>query len=258
MKLGLEGKLAFVSGGSRGIGLAIARAFLAEGACVAITGRDVASLEAARGALERDFPNAKLAAIAADMADENAVARALDQAERDIGPVHAAVANAGTGKSAPGFAISRADWSASLDANLLTGALLASAVLPRLVARKAGSLTFISSIAGLEALGAPTPYSAAKAGLEAAMRSYSRLAGPDGVRVNSVAPGNVLFPGGSWEEKLSQQKGSVEAMIRAQVPLTRFASPEEIADMVIFLASERASFVTGATMVVDGGQTRSF
>jgi 3-oxoacyl-[acyl-carrier protein] reductase len=258
MRLGLEGKAAFISGGSRGIGLAIARAFLAEGAVVAITGRDAASLEAARGALGREFPGTKLAAIAADMADENAVTRALDQAEKDVGPTYAAVASAGTGKSVPSFAISRTDWSASLDANLLTGALLASAVLPRLVARKAGSLTFISSIAGLEALGAPIPYSAAKAGVEAAMRCYARLVGPDQVRVNSVAPGNVLFPGGSWEKKLSQQKDRVEAMIRTQVPLARFASPEEIADMVIFLASERASFVTGATMVVDGGQTRSF
>jgi 3-oxoacyl-[acyl-carrier protein] reductase len=258
MKLGLEGKVAFISGASRGIGLAIARAFLAEGAPVAITGRDAADLEIARDGLARDFTGAKLTAIAADMVDESAIARALDLAEKDLGPVHAVVANAGTGKSVPGFAIGRADWTASLNANLMTGALLASAVLPRLIARKAGSLTFISSIAGLEALGAPIPYAAAKAGLEAAMRSYAHLAGREGVRVNAVAPGNVLFPGGSWEKKLSEQKDNVETMIRTQVPLARFASPAEIADMVVFLASERASFVTGATMVVDGGQTRSF
>lgn len=256
--MGLEGKTAFVSGGSRGIGLAIARAFLAEDTSVTITGRDATSLAEARAALARDFPKGGIAAIAADMGDESAIARALDQAEKELGPIHAAVANAGTGKSVSGHALTRTDWVASLDANLLTGVLLASAVLPRLIARKAGSLTFISSIAGLEALGAPIPYAAAKAGLEAAMRSYARLAGPQGVRVNAVAPGNVLFPGGTWEKNIIEQNDSVKAMIRAQVPLARFASAAEIADMVVFLASERASFVTGATMVVDGGQTRSF
>lgn len=258
MKLGLEGRTVFISGASRGIGLAIARAFLAEGASVAITGRDAARLEAARVSLAADFDGAQLIAIAADMADEAQIAAALDRTEQMLGPIHAAVANAGTGKSVSGLALRKADWIASLEANLMTGVLLASALLPRLVARGAGSLTFISSVAGLEALGAPIPYAAAKAGLQAAMSSYACLAGPSGVRVNAVAPGNVLFPGGTWEIKLAEQQDSVEAMIRAQVPLARFASPAEIADMVIFLASERASFVTGATMVVDGGQTGVF
>ncbi len=258
MNLGLETKTIFIAGASRGIGLAIARAFLAEGAFTAITGRDAAGLETARRELSRDFPNAKIAAIAADMTDEKAIARALDQTEKELGPIHGAVANAGTGKSVPGYALARTDWSSSLESNLMTGVLLASAVLPRLAARKAGNLTFITSIAGLEALDAPIPYAAAKAGLDASMRYYARLVGPAGVRVNAVAPGNVLFPGGSWEKKISEQRDSVESMIRTQVPLARFAYPAEIADMVVFLASERALFVTGATMVVDGGQTRGF
>lgn len=259
MKLGLDGKAVFISGASRGIGFAIARGFLAEGAAIAITGRDTAALEAARTALATDFPKAGIAAIAADMSDEAAIVRALDQAEKSLGAIHAAVANAGTGKSVPGHALSRADWSASLDANLMTGVLLASAVLPRLAAaHRAGSLTFVSSIAGLEAIGAPVPYAAAKAALQAAVSSYARQVGGDGVRVNAVAPGNVLFPGGTWEKKLAEKPGFFEAVIAAEVPLKRFATPAEIADMVVFLASERAAFVTGATMVVDGGQTRSF
>lgn len=258
MKLGLDGKAVFVSGGSRGIGLAIARSFLAEGALVAITGRDTVALEAARTALSGEFPSGRLVAIAADMTDEAAIVRALEHAERELGPLYAAVANAGTGKSAPGVALSRADWAMSLESNLMTGVLLASAVLPRLIARRAGSLTFISSIAGLESIGAPIPYGAAKAALQSAMCAYARQGGCHGVRVNAVAPGNVLFPGGSWEKKLAEQKDSVESMLREQVPLGRFASPAEIADMVVFLASDRASFVTGATLVVDGGQTRKF
>ncbi|HWY61202.1 MAG TPA: SDR family oxidoreductase [Rhizomicrobium sp.] len=258
MELGLAGKTAFISGATRGIGLAIARAFLAEGAGVALTGRNTQTLAAARIGLATEFPKGRIAAIAADMADESAATRALDEAEAALGPINAAVANAGTGKSAAGYALQRSDWAASLEANLMTGAILASAVLPRLARRKTGSLTFITSIAGLEAIGAPVPYAAAKAALQAATSSYARLAGADGVRVNAVAPGNVLFPGGAWEQRLAEKPGRYEKMILSEVPLTRFASPAEIADMVVFLASDRASFVTGATMVVDGGQTRSF
>ena len=90
------------------------------------------------------------------------------------------------------------------------------------------------------------------------MKSLSRLVGPQGVRVNAVSPGNVLFPGGSWEKKLVDRREFFEEMIQREVPLQRFASPEEIANVVVFLASERASFVTGSSVVVDGGQTRSY
>jgi 3-oxoacyl-[acyl-carrier protein] reductase len=89
------------------------------------------------------------------------------------------------------------------------------------------------------------------------MKSLSRLAGRDGVRINAVAPGNVLFPGGSWERKLAERREFFEQYVRTEVPLQRFGRAEEIADAVVFLASERASFVTGACLVVDGGQTRS-
>jgi len=135
---------------------------------------------------------------------------------------------------------------------------LASTVLPHLIARGAGSLTFTSSIVGCEAINAPITYSATKAAVQGAMKSLSRLVGPQGVRVNAVAPGNVLFPGGSWERKLAERREFFEQYIQSEVPLQRFGRPEEIANAVVFLASERASFITGACLVVDGGQTRSF
>lgn len=148
------------------------------------------------------------------------------------------------------------DWQSTLNMNLLGGMALASAALPYLVPQ-GGSLTFMSSIVGCEAVSAPVTYSAAKAATLSAMKSLSRLVAAHGVRVNAVAPGNVLFPGGSWERKLAERREFFDQYVQAEVPMQRFGRAEEIADSVVFLASERASFITGACLVVDGGQTRS-
>lgn len=258
MDLGLSGEVAFIAGSTRGIGLAIARAFLAEGAAVAVTGRGQQSLQSAQAELKAAYPAARLIALQADMTDEKAVAASLDRAEAELGPINMAVANVGSGTGPAGYALTHDEWKAGLDSNLFAGVLLASALLPRLAARKRGNLTFISSIVGVEAIGGPLPYVAAKAGLQAAAQTYARQMGPANVRVNVVAPGNVLFSGGSWERKLAERREFFDAYIAREVPLGRFGTPAEIADMVIFLASERAAFVTGAMVVVDGGQTRSF
>lgn len=256
MELDLAGKATFVAGSSRGIGLAIARGFLTEGARVTITGRDPEALETARADLATLAGADRVLAIPVDMSDATALVTALDRAEATHGPLDAVVANVGSGSGLPGFALDRSEWERVLNQNLLGSTLLAGEVLKRLVARGAGSLTLIGSIAGLEAIGAPIPYAAAKAALTMAVKSYARQVGPQGVRVNAIAPGNVLFPGGSWEKKLVERGEFFDAYIHAEVPLQRFGRPEEIADMAVFLASSRASFITGAVMVVDGGQTR--
>ena len=120
--------------------------------------------------------------------------------------------------------------------------------------RSKGCLLFISSIAGMEAFGAPTDYSTAKAAIIALAKNMARKLAP-GVRVNVIAPGNVCFEGGSWDEKIQQNKKRVDKIIKSTVPMNRFASPQEIADSAVFLCSDRASFITGATLVIDGGQT---
>ena len=130
----------------------------------------------------------------------------------------------------------------------------ARAFLPLLEAA-GGNLLFIASITGLEAFGAPVDYSTAKAALIAFSKNLARKMGPRGVRVNALAPGNVIFPGGDWDQKKTDDPARVEGMLRASVPLARFGTPEEIGAAAAFLLSPRAAFITGTCLVVDGGQT---
>jgi 3-oxoacyl-[acyl-carrier protein] reductase len=253
--LGLTNKVAFIAGASRGIGLAIARAFLSEGARVVITGRNAESLSQAKSICKAD--PGQLLAICGDMTAGPEIESALEETLTTFSGLDAVIANVGSGAASGGWDLTSDDWQTVLNLNLMGSMALASASLSRLVGRGQGSLTFISSIAGVEAINAPVTYSAAKAAIQNAMKNFSRLVGPQGVRVNAVAPGNVLFPGGSWERKLADRREFFEQYVRAEVPLQRFGRAEEVADAVVFLASERASFITGACLVVDGGQTRS-
>ena len=257
MNLGLDGKAAFIAGSSRGIGRAIARAFLREGARVAISARDAVTLAKTSAELSSEFSPQHVLSIKADLTDREDIERALGEAVSVFGGLDAVVANVGSGTARGGWELNLQDWESALKENLLGSMVLASHALEHLIARGGGSLTLISSIAGCEAISAPVTYSAAKAALLNAMKNLSRLAGPRGVRVNAVAPGNVLFAGGSWERKLADRPEFFEEYIRNEVPLQRFGRPEEIADSVVFLASERASFITGSCLVVDGGQTRA-
>jgi 3-oxoacyl-[acyl-carrier protein] reductase len=258
MDLGLDNKVAFIAGSSRGIGLAIAQAFLAEGAKVVITGRGAEALKQAEARLQSQRDGSRILTVQGDLTQEAGITQALDKAKATFGGIDAVVANVGSGTAAVGWNLSRGDWNSAMEVNLLGSMALATLSIPHLLEGGGGSLTFISSIAGLEAINAPVGYSAAKAALVSAMKSLSRLVGPQGIRVNAVAPGNILFPGGSWERKLQERREFFEQYIRTEVPLQRFGRPQEVADAVLFLASNRASFITGACLVADGGQTRSF
>lgn len=256
MDLDLAGRVVLVGGASRGIGRTIAAAFLAEGAQVVMVARDGAALESERAALAAEHGN-RVVAVAGDLTDAAEIERILDRAEAVCGPLYAVIAAVGSGRSIMGSSIGAPEWDRMLRLNLTGSALLAEAALRRLCPRRAGCVTFIGSIAGSERLRAPIAYTAAKAALSHAMKAYAAEAGPAGVRVNLVAPGNVLCASGVWRDKLDQDAQAVADYLAAEVPLRRLARPEDIAAAVVFLSSPRSAFTTGAEWVIDGGQTRS-
>jgi 3-oxoacyl-[acyl-carrier protein] reductase len=253
VKLALDGKSVLVGGSSRGIGLAIARAFLAEGAAVAISGRGDEQLEAARASLAAEFPEASVTAVTADLTTPDGAQRAVASAAAELAGLDVVVANSGTGKGDPADSVPPDEWRRLIDQNLMSAVALCDAAVPAL--SRGGAIALVGSIAGLTSLPAPLPYSAAKAALTRYTADLARRLGPAGIRVNMVAPGNVLFPGGRWEEKLAEDRAGVEAYVTGAVPLARFGTPEEIAAAVVFLCSDRAGFTTGACLVADGGQS---
>jgi 3-oxoacyl-[acyl-carrier protein] reductase len=256
MDLGLAGKRVFVAGASRGIGLAIARAFLREGAKVALAARDRQRLEQAVRPLAEEHGSGQVLAHPMDCAEASAWPAAIAALRSAWQGLDVAIANVGDGQG-PRDALPGAErFAAAWRANFSAAEATARATLELLQA-SSGCLLFVSSIAGLEAIGAPTDYSVAKTALVALTKHMARRLAP-GVRVNCLAPGNIRFPGGSWEKKIQADPERIAALIESTVPMKRFGTPEEMADAALFLCSARAAFITGACLVADGGQTVSF
>tara|TARA_R110000824_G_scaffold118960_16_gene272442 strand:- start:29853 stop:30641 length:789 start_codon:yes stop_codon:yes gene_type:complete len=262
MDLQLQDKVIFIAGASRGIGLGMAQGFAREGAKVALTGRGEASLDAARALLIKEGAKSEnLLTIAGDMTSSKVLGEALDATEKKLGPVHCAIANVGLGRAPLGFDVSDEDWEADIQQNLLGGVYLAREALKRILsrpeeARVGASLILISSIAGVDALGTPLTYSATKSAVNHTTKSLAKIVGKDNVRVNAIAPGNIIFEGGDWQARVDERPDAWGRWIKREVALRRFGKVEEIADAALFLASARASFVTGEIFVVDGGQVR--
>ncbi len=255
MDLELVNKRVLIAGASRGIGYGIADAFLSEGAQVALLARDASRLTESAERLGRTYGEDRVVAFPIDCADATSWANVIGGLGSAWGGLDIVVANVGDGRG-PEDALPSADrFSKAWRTNFSAAEETARATLPMLETN-GGCLLFVSSIAGLEAIGAPTDYSVAKSALIALTKHMARRLAPR-VRVNCLAPGNVNFPGGSWDEKMREEPKRVESLIQTTVPMQRFGTPAEIADAVMFLCSARAAFVTGACLVVDGGQTVS-
>ena len=257
MDLGLAGKSCLVAGASRGIGRAIAHALAREGGIVTGVARGAEGLAQLRAELAERGADPRCATVAADVATPDGADAAIAGAVAAGGRLDVVVTVAGKSFARDAAAMDDADLAASLDANLWSAARVAQRAVPHLAAAGGGSITMIASIWGREAGGAPG-YNVAKAGVIALAKALARDHAARGIRVNSVAPGSILFLGGGWDRRQKADPAGIAEFVARELPFGRFGTPEEVADVVAFVASPRARWIAGTCIVVDGGQSRMF
>jgi 3-oxoacyl-[acyl-carrier protein] reductase len=246
MQLELNGRNAIIAGGSRGIGRSIALAFARAGANVSICARGEAALRATEAELRAC--GHRVHAATCDLADGAAVAAYVETAAQALGGIDCLVNNA----SGFGLSDDEAGWAASINVDLLAPVRASRAALPWLE-KSRGSIIHISSISGLMHSARTPPYGAVKAALIQLTLSQASALAHKHVRVNCIAPGSIEFPGGSWEQRKTADPQLYNAILRS-IRFGRLGTPEEIANVALFLASSAASWVTGQTIAVDGGQ----
>jgi 3-oxoacyl-[acyl-carrier protein] reductase len=256
MNLELEGKVALVTGGSRGLGRAIVIRLAEEGCGLAICARgEEALVEVAEEVRGMGRP---VYCQTLDVTEAESVDAFVETAARQLGGLDILVNNVG-GNRRVAFADSQdRDWQEILEVNFHSHVRFSRAVIPHMRQRSAGVILFIASIFGREA-GGPglSIYNTTKSALISLAKIMALEMAPEGIRVNSIAPGSIRFPGGSWDRRCREDPESMAEFIRSSLPLGRFGTAEELADVVTFLASPRASLITGACINVDGGQSHS-
>ena len=257
MDLQLTDKVAIVTGSSKGLGLASARALAAEGCRVTICARAAGRLAEAEAELktEASQPDAVLA-VQADLATSEGVAAVIDQTVATFGGLDILVNN--VGKAGGGDIVETTDdqWHAAFDLTLYPAIRASRAAVPHLRTREGSVIIIIASIWGRESGGRMT-YNAVKAAEISLGKSMAQQLAPEGIRVVSVAPGSISFPGGSWHTRQQEDPAGMATFVERELPFGRFGRAEEVGQVVAFLASPQASWVSGACVTVDGCQSRS-
>jgi 3-oxoacyl-[acyl-carrier protein] reductase len=250
VNLHLEGKKVLVTGGSKGIGLAIAKAFKAEGASVGIVGRDGDWLKQAAEA-EGFTP------FQGDVTEKDVRERIFSDFLEKFGTIDVLVNNAGGSNGSTVLETDISAFEQALHLNYLSAVHLSQLAGAVMKEKEDGAIVQISSIFGRESGGKPT-YNASKAALISFTKSFADEMISHGVRVNGIAPGSILHETGNWKKRMEENPEKIEAFIQQNIPAGRFGTVEEVADAVVFIASKRASWISGATLNVDGGQSYSF
>lgn len=251
MDLSLKNKKVFISGSSKGIGLFIAKSFVEEGAKVVINSRNTDSLKAATKSLSNSY------SVVGDISNPEVAHKVIAKSADILGGLDILVCNVGSGSSVIPGSETYLEWQRVFGMNFFSTTNLVEAS-HNFLKKSQGSIVCISSICGNEVIpGAPITYSVAKSALNKYVKSISYPLANDGIRINAVAPGNINFDGSSWEKKIAQDPEAVAAMLKNNVPLKQFGSPDDIANLVMWLASDVAKFMTGTVITSDGGQTRA-
>ncbi len=247
MQLNFEGTRVVVCGGSRGIGRSIALRFAEAGAAVSVCARGVEALEAVRADLARY--GGKVHTSSCDLAKEAGIARYIPAAAEALGGIDVLINNA----SGFGMGNDEGAWRAGLDVDLMATVRASAAAEPYLIASKAGAIVNVSSISGFRPSARTPAYAAVKAAVIHYTTSQAALLARKGVRVNCVAPGSIEFPGGLWEQRKTSAPDLYNNILKS-IPFGRMGKPEDVANLVLFLASPLAGWITGQAICADGGQ----
>jgi 3-oxoacyl-[acyl-carrier protein] reductase len=255
--LGLTDKVAVVTGSSRGLGLASARALVAEGCRVVLCARGEERLAEAAVEVEAAAKRPNLVAtVQADVSTIDGVERVIATAVETFGGLDVLVNNVGKAGGAGLLDTSDAEWQAAFDETLFPAIRATRLAVPHMRQRGGGAVVMIASIWGREAGGRMT-YNAVKAAEISFAKALAQQLAPMNIRVNSVAPGSILFPGGSWHKRQQADPEGIADFIRRDLPFGRFGRPDEVGAAVAFLASPRASWISGACLPIDGVQGKS-
>ena len=257
MDLQLEGKAALVTGSSRGLGLASAMALAGEGCRVCICARGAEQLARASAALrQRAGADERVLAVRADLTDPDDMAMLVGRTTEAFGRLDVLVNNVGRAGGGGLLEATDEDWQSAFDETLYPAIRASRLAVPHMRRAGAGAIIMIASIWGRESGGRMT-YNAVKAAEISLAKALAQQLAGDNIRVNSVAPGSISFPGGSWHRRQQEDPEGMAAFVRDNLPFGRFGRAEEVGDVVAFLASPRASWISGASITVDGCQSRS-